>query len=114
MNREKQIEKMAKYCHFYEDGNCTLGEELGVACDNQCDMYEFAKRLYNAGYRKTSEVAEEIFEEIERAFIKYYDERVTYGSPILPYHIRNAVGFSLNEMFMEIEKLKKKYTEGEK
>lgn len=56
MSKEKQIDEMAKYCHFYEDGNCTLCEELWVACDSKCDMCDFAKRLYNAGYRKASDV----------------------------------------------------------
>lgn len=58
-----------------------------------------------------TEVAREIFEEIEKAFIKYYEKRVTYSDPTLLYHIREAVGFSLNEMFTEIAELKKKYIE---
>ena len=58
-----------------------------------------------------SEVAREIFEEIEKAFIKYYEKRVTYSDSTLLYHIREAVGFSLNEMFTEIAELKKRYTE---
>ncbi len=58
------------------------------------------------------EVAREIFEEIEKSFIKYYDEIVTYSSLILPYHTRQAAGFALNEMFTKIAELKKKYTEG--
>ena len=58
-----------------------------------------------------AEVAREIFAEIEKNFIKYYEKRVTYSDPTLLYHIREAVGFSLNEMFTEIAELKKKYTE---
>jgi hypothetical protein len=64
MSRDKQIKEMAKHCHFYYDGNCILCEELWVECDTKCDMCEFAKQLYNAGYRKASDVAEEIFAEI--------------------------------------------------
>jgi hypothetical protein len=66
MIREKQIEEMAKHCHFYEEGNCLLCEECIVECDMDCDLYIFAKMLYNAGYRKSTDVAEEIFAEIEK------------------------------------------------
>ena len=101
MSRDKQIEEMAqKLVDFFN-------ERKGKVC-----LKDFAELLYNAGYRKASD----IFEEIERAFFKHYDEQVTYSSPTLPYHIREALGFSLslNVLFMEIEKLKKKYeSEGE-
>ena len=83
MSKEKRIEEMAKYCHFYEDGNCTLCEELQVACDSNCDMCNFAKRLYNAGYRKASEVAREIFAEIEQQLRGLFD-------PKLPNSKRNT------------------------
>ncbi len=51
----KQIEEMAKHCHFYEEGKCLLLDEDSVECDMNCDMRIFAKILYNAGYRKQSE-----------------------------------------------------------
>ena len=63
--RKKQVEEMAKHCHFYEEGKCLLFEDEAEECDAHCDMCEFAKRLYNADYRKASEVAREIFEVIE-------------------------------------------------
>ena len=107
MSREKQIEEMAKLlcstCAETNEEDCEKFEGVCGICD--------ATRLYNAGYRKASDVAEEIFGEIERAFFKHYDEQVTYSSPTLPYHSREAVGFSLNVLFMGIEELKKKYTE---
>lgn len=62
MNRDKQIEEMAKHCHFYEEGKCLLLEDEAEECDTKCDMCEFAKRLYNAGYRKADEVAREIID----------------------------------------------------
>ena len=65
MSRYKQIEEMAKICHFYDDGICRLCEELLVSCDRKCDLTILVENLYNAGYRKSSEVAREIFEEIE-------------------------------------------------
>ena len=97
--RNKQIEEMEK-------------DLLSAYAINKLYSKDVAEYLYNAGYRKSSEVAEEIFGEIERAFFKHYDEQVTYSPPTLPYHTRNALGFSLNVLFMEIQELKKKYTEG--
>lgn len=55
MRKEKQIEEMAKQCPFYEKGKCILLEEKEVECDVNCDLCDFAKSLYNAGYRKQSE-----------------------------------------------------------
>jgi hypothetical protein len=56
MNKEKQIiEDMAKHCHFCEKGKCLLLGDEAVDCDTECDICEFAKSLYTAGYRKQSE-----------------------------------------------------------
>ena len=52
MTEEKQIEEMAKnVCHL--DRNC---DECMTSFECKAMMY--AKRFYNAGYRKASEVAE--------------------------------------------------------
>lgn len=61
----KQIEEMAKtLCEEYgECKKCTLSNP---ECENPCMVIEDCERLYNAGYRKASEVAREIFAEIER------------------------------------------------
>ena len=65
-------------------------------CDLDCGSYHEAKALYNAGYRKASEVAEEIFAEIEKV--------AEIG------RIMNACAIvSLDEL----AELKKKYTEME-
>ena len=92
MSRDKQIEEMAKHCHFYEEGKCLLLEDEAAECDTKCDMCEFAKRLYNAGYRKASDLAEEIFAEIE-------NNAYTYG-----------INFVISKE--TLAELKKKYTEG--
>lgn len=55
MSKEKQIEEMMKHCSFYEKGKCILLEEKEVECDMNCDLCDFAKSLYAAGYRKQSE-----------------------------------------------------------
>ena len=71
MSRDKQIEEMAKdVCELYKDfGSCEACDaELdidGEPCIHEC----FAKAFYNAGYRKASDLAEEIFAEIWRAVI---------------------------------------------
>ena len=87
MNKDKQIEKMAKdfcalnmpceECHLYK---------------NRCHAKKYATRAYNAGYRKSADVAREIFEEIDK----------------LHLHVTNE--FDL----IRYEELKKKYTESEK
>ena len=61
MSRDEQIEEMAKdfcalnmpceECHLYK---------------NRCHAKKYATRAYNAGYRKSEDVAEEIFAEIEK------------------------------------------------
>ena len=60
MSRDKQIEEMAKdFC------------AVGIPCEechlykNRCHAKKYATRAYNNGYRKASDVAREIFEEIE-------------------------------------------------
>jgi hypothetical protein len=77
MNKEKQIEEMAE---FITEGVRPWAED--------------AEALYNAGYRKASEVAEEIFAELRKSA---YSER----------------GFSVISSDIEdfIAELKKKYTE---
>ena len=90
MSRDKQIEEMAKLlekdCGRCFNCDALLKTPLGIACTD----YYHAMQLYNAGYRKQSEVAEEIFAEIDRMCID------TFGN------------FN-HRVFAE---LKKKYTEG--
>ena len=66
MNKEKQIEEMSQITH---DG-CAI-----VKATNQCrgdDCLDCAAvTLYEKGYRKTSDVAREIFEEIEKELARY-------------------------------------------
>ena len=65
-NRDKKIEEMAR--EIDSEYDCI------IPCQS-CAYYEYAncrdvksaEKLYNAGYRKSTEVAEEIFAEIEYA-----------------------------------------------
>ena len=89
-NVEKQIEEMAKVIdqakHDMWVGECPTYDEHSK---------NIAKYLYNAGYHKDSEVAMEIFAEIEKLIIKPNDMWLWQ--------------WDLNKL----AELKKKYTEGE-
>ena len=99
MSREKQIEEKKKIisdiCPFYKEyGTCEqCNTELDID-DAPCYWECMANAIVNNGYRKASEVAEEIFGEIE----KLTTLRV-YG------------GYELY-LKDDIAELKKKYTEG--
>ena len=104
MSRDKQIEEMAND-HFAELGKMDKEKQIKEMAREIDKWYPNAKitnrflseSLYNAGYRKASEVAREIFEEIEK---------VTEIGRIM-----NACAIvSLDEL----AELKKKYTESEK
>ena len=88
-NKDKQIEEMCKIvCQCNNNGTCIISLR---PCDCECSLATELGKLYNAGYRKASEVAREIFEEIDRMCID------TFGN------------FN-HRVFAE---LKEKYTEGE-
>ena len=82
----KQIEEMAK---VYEEARYKANETLGSM--NEGVGVWYAKRFYNAGYRKASEVAREIIQEVRNAWANSWTE-----SEFL-------------EMLKEIAELKKKY-----
>ena len=90
MSREKQIEEMAKDLRksefwYFDDTDC----------DFELERKKTAENLYNAGYRKASEVAEEIFEEIDRMIYKVLNDR----------------HYIMGDMCYEVAELKNKYTE---
>ena len=58
MTRDKQIEEMAKItCLCNAGGFCECD---GKPCDLDCSEGKAMARLYNAGYRKSADVAEDI------------------------------------------------------
>ena len=65
MNREQQIEEMAKtLCEDYgECKKCTLSNP---ECENPCTIKDDCEMLYNAGYRLAREVAVDVFEWLEQ------------------------------------------------
>lgn len=87
MSREKQIEEMASIIN-------------GSLCSEYYPEPIYipsATELYNAGYRKQSEVASEIFEELEK-------NMVTFGDVALSSYFK-GIGWK------HLKELKKKYTE---
>ena len=93
---DKQIEEMAKPLN-----EATFGVNKHIIADHIHKpeaIEEIAIHLYNAGYRKTTDVAEEIFAEIEKHFLS--------GT--------TSLGLSLYSIGSGTYiKLKKKYTESE-
>ena len=80
----KQIEEMAKMIY--------------LSCDIPLDFSKLiALKIYKTGYRKASEVAREIFEEIDRMIYKVLNDR----------------HYIMGDMCYEVAELKKKYTENE-
>ena len=98
MNKEKQIEEMAKAMH---DG-CAI-----VRGTNQCRGENCldcgAVTLYEKGYRKASDVAREIIQDIIEPVWEAYKNSEDEMTTLL-------VAFICESM---VTKLKKKYTEGE-
>ena len=94
MNKEKQIEEMTRV--LCEDcardvAPCTLTKS-GRMCDS---VREQAEALYNAGYRKASEVVWEIFDKVDE----------------IAYRYLNDADYSGGDMVYDLYELKKKYTE---
>ena len=58
MDREKDIEEMAKVIASSRGYGCDNRDHCDMSCQNfkcGCIPYEYAEILYNAGYRKQSE-----------------------------------------------------------
>lgn len=100
MNRDKQIEEMAKdICH--------LGRKC-PDCSRQamCKAVNYASRFYDKGYRKASEVANKVIDEfVEKVCDKY---EIFTDSDVSEYN------YILNLIEETKAELKKKYTESEK
>ena len=108
MSREKQIEEMAKaVCHL--DRTC---EECMTSFECKAMMY--AKRFYNEGYRKSSDVAREIFEEIEKSISDLEYQAKTPRKTVKVEELKAQCDWILHEVIPKtLAELKKKYTESE-
>lgn len=109
MSREKQIEEIVKdFCPLYQEyGSCKR-------CNKDLDIDEepyyygcVANLIIDYGYRKSTEVAEEIFGEIEHTaraaiiLLKFEKEE----------KLRNTKTECYEDLLGYIAELKKKYTE---
>ena len=88
MDREKQIEEIDELTTVLYEAN----HKKSVL-----DYRWLATEAYNVGYRKQSEVAKEIFEEIEK----------------LAFRLLNDADYTMGDIVYDITELKNKYT-GEK
>jgi hypothetical protein len=95
MSRDKQIEEMSKLiCLSYNTDACKICEDSDL-----CSVQYEAQRLYNAGYRKTEDVADEIFADIQKSVI---------------HRILNDEHYSLDSFTTDLDELREKYTEGKR
>lgn len=105
MNKDKQIEEMAKTMCFQRE-SCAVTSCTEVNCETTW----LAENLYNAGYRKASE----IFEEIEKIIDKHYNKHIFGSNDLEDEEIEAVINFS-DDVTYDIDKLKKKYeSEGER
>ena len=95
---KNQIEEMAKEI-------CNATQKTNQGCNSICyprgmcaHCKVMAEHLYNAGYRKSSDVAEKIFAEVEKFTYRYL----------------NDADYSGGDLIYDLAELKKKYTEGGK
>ena len=68
MTKEKQIKEMTwVLCKVYDKEHdvCKLDIDFG-RCDRDCRFYHNAEMLYNAGYRKQSDVVKEFVKRFEK------------------------------------------------
>ena len=117
MNKEKQIEEMVRImnecCNVYDEqgrhirNKCSDCEEWSDD-NNCCCSYnrKEAEALYNAGYRKASEIFLELISEIDNSL---YDMAVEY------HRAGHPVYFAVCEMVHHkvIAPIEKKYTKSE-
>lgn len=62
--RDKQIEELTRIiCQSNKGGKCGYD---GKPCDCDCGSYQLATKVYNAGYRKASDVALETVDSFQR------------------------------------------------
>lgn len=90
MSRDEQIEEMAKDVQEALKHNSTVDAiRHRLICVNSDGV---ARELFDDGYRQSTDLAEEIFAEIE-AIIRKHDERPKY------------------QLMLDLAELRKKYTE---
>ena len=104
MTTEKKIEEMARsICPLANEYESCKECDDEIATEDTCIHKKIACAIINNGYRKASEVAREIFEEISKASIGWGCYCIT----------TSKAGFLTSDVNRTLAELKKKYTEGE-
>jgi hypothetical protein len=116
MDREKQIEEMAKVLHERCREISEDTESLAkLEAQGKTMPDDFAEALHNAGYRKASEVAEEIFAEIEEIRLRQIRKSEFFrngSTEEMERKFYEGAEWGLRQLSHWIAELKKKYTEG--
>lgn len=107
MSEEKQIDEMAK--DLCRTDTCEI-KKIGIPCNHRCKAHIYATRAVDKGYRKASDVAREILEEIEELTASVYNDFM-FNRDGVGMNAHYVVQFS-EELDIAIAELKKKYTEG--
>lgn len=119
MDRDKQIEELARVLGEGRSQNCSHYVCCSACpCDFCCIFQENAHILVQEGYRKASEVAEEIFTEMREELVRYLmlNENIAIkckeenGEWNAEYWKGKLSAFKQIQGFIDVE-LKKKYTE---
>ena len=114
MDKKKQIEEMAKLTKQH----CTIDNMCGSCSLETCNDC-LSEVLYNADYRKASEVAREIFEEIDNLLlftIGVIDESLDSAVQENNFIVANLMSNNrslVDTLRVAISVRKKKYTEEE-
>lgn len=115
MSREKQIEEITRViCKSNRDGICGYDRK---PCNFDCGNYQLSTELYNAGYRKASDVAEEIFAEVDSLLEgeeKRYDNLSDEADDPRFSNEYWEASLTISSIRTMVTELKKKYTEEEK
>ena len=94
----REIKKMNKEKQIFEIKDC-IDAVYGADCAYfDVDGFAIANEIYKKGYRKASDVAEEIFAEINK----------------LAYRFMNDKHYIFGDMINDLYELEKKYTENKK
>lgn len=116
MTVEEKIEEVAKeFCPLFKEyGACETCDAILDIGDNPCVHKNIASLIIAHGYCKASEVAEEIFEEIEKALSNARYISKTSRKTVKVEELKEQAEWILHEAVLQIiEPIKKKYAESE-
>lgn len=105
MNIDNQIvyKMIEDICPFYKDGMCYANLPLKpFECRHNCGYAIIGTVVYRKGYRRTSEVAREIFEEIEEG-IKAAVSALQFENNPIHRKVRHEVYSSVMRFVKSVE-----------